>query len=511
MTSSSLIDSANSTGSWDIISGKIQAPVAPGGTSSKIINFGGGTDGTFSDGPTQTGISVSGSTVTFLTDTKNDFHFSSFNLSSGITLRVSGSQPLIVRVLGTTTVAGTINLNGSAGTDNNLGINPPTGGTSSSGGGSGGNGAASTGTAATTGNASTPSGGGGIGANNSLVGGLDQGGGGGCLGNSGVAAEDSQSGQNAGANAGSCATARSTAATNFETTFTGGGGGGGGGAYTGAGPIAGGAGGGGGGAIRILSQGTVTVSGSILAQGGGGGVNNAINGAHCGGGGGGGSGGSVWIQSASAVAGAGSINVTQGAGGAMTGACAGAYDGGHGSNGIIRVDRSAGSVTYTPAASAQSNVTSIPFPTGGTPYVVLSKAIDFSNGFYDFLDATETVDQSVLCGNQGTVVVKYEGSFNGTTYSSPVLKANLSQLNGYPYLRIRTEISTTGATPPCLTGLSLQYQPSDLSNLNLKGGMFFCGSISTSGSSPLNILGDLIFIALAFVASSFLKKKHLSY
>jgi hypothetical protein len=505
---SSLIDSS-STGIWDITNGKIQAPLAPGGTLAKAFTFGDGTDGAFSDGPTQTGISVSGSTVTFNTDVKSDFKFTSFNLSGGITLQVSGSQPLIIRSLTTTTIAGTITLNGTTGAANNAGV-PSVGGSAVAGGGAGGNGGSSGGAAGVAGTGTAPAGGGGIGANNPLVGSADEGGGGGCLGNSGFAGQDSASGVPTGGNAGTCATVRSTAGTNFETTFKGGGGGGGGGAYTGAGPISGAGGGGGGGAVRIVSQGNITVSGTVNALGGAGGANNLVNGAHCGGGGGGGAGGSVWLQTAGNIAGAGTVNVSQGAGGDTTnGICDTAYAGGHGSDGIIRADRTAGAVgTYTPASSVQANAISIPFPTGGTPFVVLTRALDFSNGFYDFTTATETVDNSVLCGANGTVTVKYEGSFNGSTYSSPVLAANLSQLNGYPYIRVRVEIATTGANPPCLTGLSLNYQPSDLPNITLRGGLIFCGTINRNQPPTFKeLVGDLFMLGAAVIGSLFFRRR----
>jgi hypothetical protein len=168
----------------------------------------------------------------------------------------------------------------------------------------------------------------------------------------------------------------------------------------------------------------------------------------------------------------------------------------------------AGAVGTNLPAVTQTNATSVPFPSGGTPYVVVSRALDFSNGFYDFTGATETIDTGVLCGNQGTVTVKYEGSFNGSSYSSPVTVSNISQLNGYPYLRIRVEIDTTGASPPCLTGLTITYRPSDLPNLNLRGGLIFCGTINRNKPPSLNeLMGDLLMLGAAVIGSLFLRRR----
>ena len=72
------LDTASSTGIWNTASEGIQSAVAPdrstatAATTSIDISFGDGSDGAFSDGPAQTGISISGNTITILSDTKSD-------------------------------------------------------------------------------------------------------------------------------------------------------------------------------------------------------------------------------------------------------------------------------------------------------------------------------------------------------------------------------------------------------------------------------------------------------
>jgi hypothetical protein len=113
-----------------------------------------------------------------------------------------------------------------------------------------------------------------------------------------------------------------------STTFQpGSGGGGGGGPCTCTRP-GGGGGGGGGGALRIATIGTLTVTGSLLANGGAGG--NALQGAS---GGGGGSGGVVHLY-AQSLSVSGAVAAVGGTGGTSNGC---GIDGGAGGLGRIRI------------------------------------------------------------------------------------------------------------------------------------------------------------------------------
>src|SRR5690606_10869762 len=91
-------------GLWNTYAGKIQGSPAVGGTP---IDFGSASDGAFFDGPAQAGISVAGNLITFDTNQKAEFHFSSFTLSAGMTLTATGAAPLRIRVLGPTSILGT--------------------------------------------------------------------------------------------------------------------------------------------------------------------------------------------------------------------------------------------------------------------------------------------------------------------------------------------------------------------------------------------------------------------
>src|SRR5690606_16168435 len=115
LSSSSTYDLGSSTGLIDLQNGKFRSAVAKNGGAGQEISFGNGSDGAFTNGPTQSGISVSGTTITIDTDVKATFQFTRFQLDSGYTIQVNGSQPLVIRVLGAVTVAGTFSLNGNSG------------------------------------------------------------------------------------------------------------------------------------------------------------------------------------------------------------------------------------------------------------------------------------------------------------------------------------------------------------------------------------------------------------
>jgi len=119
------------------------------------------------------------------------------------------------------------------------------------------------------------------------------------------------------------------------------GGGGGAGGLT----FDGGGGGGGGGAILIASSGTVTVTGSLLANGGNGGSGA---GAGIGGAGGGGAGGAIRIM-ASTLAGNGTISAAGGTAGSLSGQTQTVFAATQGAQGRIRFE--ADTITRTAAAN----------------------------------------------------------------------------------------------------------------------------------------------------------------
>lgn len=494
-----------STGLWDHVSGQIRGALAANGAVGQELDFGDGSDGAFSDGASVSGVSITGNTITLDTGSSSQriYQFTSFQLSAGKTLNATGSYPLVLRISGTTSIAGTVDLSGQTGTANgaagagNALTGAIAGGTAAAGSGSGGEGGRiSGGGFATAGSPATP---GGLPGYSNVDQFTPGGGGGGCNGSGATAGANSQVGYS---DAGTCALTQTQIANAFESAFAGGAGGGGGGScYSGASgtpcsaAVGGGGGGAGGGAIRIVSLGAITLTGTISAAGGDGGDNNADAGVgpDCGGGGGGGAGGSVWIQSASSVSG-GTITVTGGAGGETDAAhptCfAGISTGGNGSNGTSRADASP-----TPSLGLVNNPVQSPSAT----YVVYSKSLGFEDGYYGFISASH----SEGCGATGTVTVSYQGS-NDPDFADAVTvsEAQISQLSNYPYLRLKVSIAASGATPPCVTGVTIQHEPGSLSNLALKGGLA-CGALETArnGSGPgpaaKDIAGDAALFTLA--------------
>ncbi len=495
LSSTELYDASQSTGFWNSGSSRIQAPLSPGGVAGAEINFGDGSDGVFNDGPLQTGISNGGANTFYIdTDVKSVYQFTSFTTSAPVYLILQGAQPLVIRSLGNISIAGNVLGNGFAGAANTSSAGN-VGGSGSVGASSGGKGGTGVGGVAVVGNPTSGNfRGGGIGANTAAAGSA-QGGGGGCTG-LGVDANDATSGTNGGANRGACATTRNAIADLFESVFQGGAGGGGGGGYTGAPSFNGSGGGGGGGAIHVTALGSVSITGTIQLTGGNGGALSSGNGVECGGGGGGGSGGSFWVQTASTVSGAGAIFINHGFGGSGDGtACAsGAFAGGDGSRGIYRVDNPSGAqtISVTPAGSAYLKTASI---ASGQTYEVVSKSLPIGSYIYDL--QTPVVTQG--CGAQGTLSVTYEGSWNGVSYGSAVTGAQIAQLNDFPYLRFKASITTSGANPPCLTGLKIPYVLRDFSDYKIKGGLF-CGTTRIkpgSTSSAGEALGDFVILLIS--------------
>lgn len=498
-TSANQVDATASTGSWDPVRARAWTALAPGGASSKIVDFGSGADGAFANGPAQTGISVVGTTITVNTDTKATFEFSSFTLGAGFTLTVTGSQPLTLRSLGAVTIAGTLSLDGAAGAAGSGG-GTPAGGSGEGGGGAGGNGSPDNPTPATAGSPISASASGGAIGTNQNTGGDGEGGGGGCVGKDASAVPDADPGKSGFvdlANAGNCTSTRAVVAAALETTLVRGAGGGGGGSFLDLGPVTykGGAGGAGGGALKISSLGAVSITGTVSLRGGAGGEAPGGGGVTAGGGGGG-SGGVLWIQTYGTLGGAGALDLLGGTGGAST-TLAGAATGGDGSVGIYRADTASGTqaVATVTAGSTQTVSTLSPASTGS--YEVISTGLSLPTGLYTLGTPTETTG----CGSTGTLTVQYEGSYDGTNFSGTVSGASIASLSGYPYVRFRATF--TGADPPCLTGVSIPYTLTNVSDIGLTGGLA-CGRLASRGNPEggpsRGTWGDLLLMSAMALA-----------
>jgi hypothetical protein len=244
-----------------------------------------GADGAFT--PTE-------ATTTLALPPSGVFHFTTVNIPAGVTVRFTRNAtntPVTILASGDVTIAGTIDVGGAKGANGSNGTVPAnSGGAGGPGGFDGGSG--SSGIVSTSGGQ-----------------GLGPGGGG--AGTPAVSASGGGFGTTGGGPAGGAAYGAATL-----VPMIGGSGGGGGGANLG---VTSAGGGGGGGALTIVSSGTITVTGSLIARGGdGGGRDSGSNQS----GGAGGSGGGIRLIAAT-VGGGGTISVAGGAGGASSSAGAG--------------------------------------------------------------------------------------------------------------------------------------------------------------------------------------------
>ena len=253
------------------------------------------------------------------------WNFKDFIIPKGVTITVTGSQPLVINATGKVDIAGALNLAGKAGADVTPNSNGCSGNTGCAAGGAGGpgGGAGGQGCYGQAGKVGAGTGGGKAGSTSSY----GSGGGGGGYGTVGGTAVSGSSGVTPGAGG--------STYTGVHAGVLAGGSGGGSGGYGGAYNSGGSGGGGGGGAVKITAP-AIVVTGSVDARGGRGGLmqNNCD-----GGGGGGGSGGGIWLRAGSVtVSGAGVVATGGVRGETIAGQSSDGGDGGVGGAGQIRID-----------------------------------------------------------------------------------------------------------------------------------------------------------------------------
>ena len=282
------------------------------------------------------GLSWAGSTCTIDTSTYNvggpagTYEFTTINVPLGTTLTASGNNALIIKAKGDVTVAGTVSVKGGNGVTATTGCSGAVafGGIGIAGGKNGGAGACGGYTNSSGGkgiitngsngvNSSSGTGGQGGGAGGGYSGSTNYGGGGGNFGGGASMGNGTYGGA-----------AGLTYGTTADVAYGGSGGGGGRSSGT---NNSGGGGGAGGGAIKIITNNTLSVNGSITAKGG---IGGNKYGSGVSGGGGGGSGGSIWLMAKSISISGSGLDATGGAGGT------GSYAGGTGGAGRIRMEYS---------------------------------------------------------------------------------------------------------------------------------------------------------------------------
>ena len=316
------------------------------------------------------------------------YNYTTFTINSGVTVGVSGTQPLIIRCTGAVIINGTLRANGGNGTDGITFSAAGTGGIGVGGGADGGAGSYSSSVGPLPGTAGAGSGG----VNNQ--GGAWSGGGG-----SGYVAVGGST-----LNAGNGMGGPIYGTADLVTLTAGSGGGGGSGGYS----CGSGGGGAGGGLIYITAGGGITISatGAITCNGGNGGSDGTGN---CGGGGGG-SGGSIWLASAS-ITNNGTMTCNGGTGGASNVNYSPYWGmGATGSAGRIRLDYNgtiSGSGTTSPSVGFHQGVPVTPFST----------AISGTN---------------ILCNgnNNGTAVTTALGGVSPYTYAWSPSGGNASSATG---------------------------------------------------------------------------------
>jgi hypothetical protein len=412
-------DLTNTTGLWNIVNQRAQAGAVAGGSASHPISFGDGSDGV---------LNLTSGTYTFDTDAHpSGYNFISVNIGSGVTLSVTGSNPLIVRSLTTMTISTALSADGGFAlgdaTANGVANDAtfpagPTGGTGfacSGTGGAGGNNP----------NASI--------ANNGVSG----------IQADGSLAEDQ--GEVSTPIDGSQALTTPGSSDTFDTGgfYCGSGGGGGAAQANGTQYATGAAGGAGGGAIHLIAVGNLSVD-TVSANGGNGGNGAIYVGASCSGNGGAGTGGAIWLQTLGTLSTSSTPTVAAGTGGTCNGS-----GGVTGFDGSLRCDFAQGS---------------------GPSYTVQSKFYDLGVGNAGF--SAPTLSENTA---SGTITISYQGSADSVNFSSPTQDVTTLSNQGYRYLKFTIQfVTASGASGyPTVSKIQIPFQDVEVDRAALTLG---CGT-----------------------------------
>ena len=288
--------------------------------------------------------------------TNKKYQFTQFIIPKGVTVTVTGSAALEIKVTQKVQIDGTLLLDGATPASVSPGTNgcsPSTGSSPAGTAGPGGfiGGYSTYGTWTSVGGDGP---GGGAGAGNGS--GYGNGGGGGGAGHAASGTNGALAGATSSQGPGGSGGSAYAGITGGSLQ---GGSGGGGGGYGSAYNSAGSGGGGGGGAVKIEAP-IVVVTGTISAKGGNGG--SQVGGCD-GGGGGGGAGGAIWLRGAKVDLSGATVVATGGSGGTVdSGAASDGGAGGAGSTGRVRID-SAGSIAgSTDPAFSKGEATGMSLP-----------------------------------------------------------------------------------------------------------------------------------------------------
>lgn len=465
--STSKLDSAASTGVWNLASRRLHVPFIVDRTNDAThdeddsVPLGAGGDGAFS-ASTLAAFDLDSVDGTVTLSGDRVYEFTTFTLPSTKTLLCQGSSPLRIRVQGDANIDGPIDLRGRTGA---------AGGGGSCGGGDGGTGG--TNSAGTDGESGHPT--------------IDGGGGAGTTGTA--------SGGGGGHFAAGAAGTGGAGGLGYGNTFLEGlyGGSGGGGGASNSGAQAGN-GGGGGGSLFLSAGGTVSLGsqGKLLSSGGNGSAGT-------GGGGGGGSGGSLLVfaggnYSHNATA---EIFAVPGTGGGTAGA---------GEAGRVRIEN-----TDSLVVNGSGNLDPAPQePEGRVRYtqtaaVIVSQAYDtgLTSPHYEELEVAEST-------TGGTI--SYEVAASSDNFVSDdtgfVARTALSQLNGKRYFKYRVTLTSTNPLlTPYVTSLTMRASE------GLKSEFVFqsvaCNAVHQERLSLQAVFGSMLFLTYLALFPWLLRKTRL--
>lgn len=422
-----------------------QAGLSPG-------NGGTGIDGAFNPP----------SSTTLNTDVQSVYEFTTMNINPGVTVTVTGSQPVVFKVQGPATIGGVLNCSGTAGGPSGNNAVGGLGGNGGPGGGAGGNGGCAPpnfgqgigmpGTGRSPGQPGNdlgpvpgtftdPVGGGGGGGNATagMPGALPNAGGGASLsGNGGPVYFPHRAGSGGGGGGCDIDDLVNTAAND-----------------------GGGAGGGGGGRVTILSEVSIDITGSILANGGNGGASSGN-----GGGGGGGSGGLVELA-APFVTNNGMIRAIGGAAGPATQTNCGCSAGGTGGNGAIFIfGGHSGGGTEVPSAQV--------FDEG----LVLTDRVPF--GGINMLGIPSDTYYAAISGSTGPPLPLGGGLFFDLNIADPLFQLT------FPVNLIPTYVSGLTGSPGMVIAVNLSLLPAD-SEATVYAQAITASSVITGSSNVLPV------------------------
>ncbi|MCB0392362.1 MAG: hypothetical protein KDD58_13800 [Bdellovibrionales bacterium] len=467
---------------WNTLSGDLEPPIHifnfnnGSGLESKNIDPGDGRHGVF-DISTYANFSengdVSSNVIRINTDQYPILYFKSFDLQATWRIRPTGTQPLVIKVLGDMQIDGEIDCSGEDGEGISATLTDlPLGGTGVCGGGKGGNG----GNLVTPPTNGDPGGvdliGGGAGPSIDLLKGQGGGGGGAYTDNLFTEVQDPTDGDDSAAGVGGLKGIQ--VADNAFRIVGGGSGGGGGSTFSNAtlGEDSVGAGGGaGGGIINIVVLGDVNISatGKVLANGGAGGGDNGTLRA---GGGGGGGGGSISIFTPKNITVDGVVEAKAGAGGLTNAANGG--DGGGGSSGrtwLLDADAllgGGGDANVEPDAELASSGF-VRYKTGE----FVSESIS-----YDLNNSHPLINSAILSADLLSDVTLQLAFSNSNNFSAPTWETfeGLSQVPSR-YMRFRITLNNQSAlNPNKVSAVTINYSPFTEDDFEFTGA---CGKVES--------------------------------